>query len=295
MSSWLAMPFCAGRLQIDWALSYCGNSVLRVCEAQSRAGSWLRGSACFGNVKQAEFTRRNGSNIDQADCEKANVNAATITRQSKSNLALAFVSLGRERKRDITIFYAFCRVVDDIADAAELSVIEKRVRLANWRHMLRTGAQDEPLLARDVRQLMHKYSLSLEMFEEIIAGVEMDLSIARYRTFEELRVYCYRVASVVGLVSIEIFGYRNPRCRKYAIDLGLALQMTNIIRDVAKDFQAGRIYLPQEDLVRFRYSEAELAKHRDNEHFLQLMQFEAARAREFFTRAAAELPPEDRR
>ena len=295
MSSWLAMPFCAGRLQIDWALSYCGNSVLRVCEAQSRAGSWLHGSACFDNAKQAEFTKRNGFNIDQTGCEKANVNAATITRQSKSNLALAFVSLGRERKRDITIFYAFCRVVDDIADAAELSVMEKRVRLANWRHMLRTGAQDEPLLARDVRQLMQKYSLSPNMLEEIIAGVEMDLSIARYPTFKELRVYCYRVASAVGLVSIEIFGYRNRRCREYAVDLGLALQMTNIIRDVSKDHQAGRIYLPQEDLARFHYSESDLSKRQYNEQFLQLMRFQASRAREFFSRAVAELPPEDRR
>jgi phytoene/squalene synthetase len=107
------------------------------------------------------------------------VNAATITRQSKSNLALAFVSLGRERKRDITIFYAFCRVVDDIADSTELSIIEKRVRLATWREMLRGAVADEPLLARDVRELMHKYSLPSEMLEEIIAGVEMDLSIAR--------------------------------------------------------------------------------------------------------------------
>ncbi len=223
------------------------------------------------------------------------MNAATITRQSKSNLALAFISLGRERKRDITIFYAFCRVVDDIADSAELNVIEKRVRLANWRQMLRAGAPDEPLLARDVRQLMHKYSLSPNMLEEIIAGVEMDLSIARYPTFKELRVYCYRVASAVGLVSIEIFGYRNPRCREYAIDLGLALQMTNIIRDIWKDFQAGRIYLPQEDMARFNYPEADLAKRQYNEHFLQLMQFEASRAREFFSRAVAELPAEDRR
>jgi 15-cis-phytoene synthase len=133
------------------------------------------------------------------------------------------------------------------------------------------------------------------MLEEIIAGVEMDLSIARYPTFKELRVYCYRVASAVGLVSIEIFGYRNPRCREYAVDLGLALQMTNIIRDVWKDFQAGRIYLPQEDLVRFHYSEADLAKQQYNEPFIQLMQFEASRAREFFSRAVAELPSEDRR
>jgi phytoene synthase len=223
------------------------------------------------------------------------VNAAAITRQSKSNLALAFVSLGRERKRDITVFYAFCRVVDDIADSAKLSVTEKRVRLANWRQMLRTTAPGEPMLARDVRQLTDKYSLPPEMLEEIIAGVEMDLRILRYPTFKELRVYCYRVASAVGLVSIEIFGYRNPRCREYAINLGLALQMTNIIRDVWKDFQAGRIYLPQEDLVRFHYSEADLTKREYNDHFLQLMEFEAARAREFFSLAAAELPPEDRR
>jgi len=223
------------------------------------------------------------------------VNAATITRQSKSNLALAFVSLGRERKRDITIFYAFCRVVDDIADSTDLTSIEKRERLANWRRMLRTDVPDEPLLARDVRQLMDKYSLPPDMLEEIIAGVEMDLSIARYPNFEELRVYCYRVASAVGLVSIEIFGYRNPRCREYAINLGLALQMTNIVRDVWKDFQAGRIYLPQEDLARFHYSEAELANRQYNEQFIQLMRFEASRAREFFGRAAAELPPEDRR
>jgi len=245
-------------------------------------------------VKQGEFTRRNGFNIDQAGYEKPNVNAATITRQSKSNLALAFVSLGRERKRDITVFYAFCRVVDDIADSTELSVTEKRVHLANWRQMLSTSTPGEPLLALDVRQLMHKYSLPPEMLEEIIAGVEMDLRILRYSTFKELRVYCYRVASAVGLVSIEIFGYRNPGCREYAVNLGLALQMTNIIRDVWKDFQVGRIYLPQEDLVRFHYSEADLTKREYNDHFLQLMEFEASRAREFFSRAAAELPAEDR-
>ncbi len=139
------------------------------------------------------------------------MNAATITRQSKSNLALAFISLGRERKRDMTVFYAFCRVIDDIADSSELSVAEKQKHLTAWREMLRTAVQDEPALARDVRGLMNKYSLSPEMLEEIIAGVGMDLSIFQYATFQDLRVYCYRVASAVGLVSIEIFGYRNPR------------------------------------------------------------------------------------
>jgi len=223
------------------------------------------------------------------------VNAATITRQSKSNLALAFVSLGRERKRDMTVFYAFCRVVDDIADSTKLSAVEKRVRLAKWRQMLHTPDQDEPLLARDVRELIAKYSLPVPMLGEIIAGVEMDLSTLRYPTFEALRVYCYRVASAVGLVSIEIFGYHNPRCKQYAIELGLALQMTNIIRDVGKDLQNGRIYLPQEDLARFHYSEPELARHLYDERFVQLMEFQARRARQFFTNAAAALPVEDRR
>ncbi len=223
------------------------------------------------------------------------MNAATITRQSKSNLALAFISLGRERKRDIIVFYAFCRVIDDIADSAELTLAEKQLRLAKWRHMLQAVAPDEPPLARDVRRLIEKYSLPVCMFEEIIAGVEMDLSIRRYATFEELRVYCYRVASTVGLVSIEIFGYRNSGCKQYAIELGLALQMTNIIRDVGKDLQDGRIYLPQEDLARFGYSETELQNRQYNECFLSLMEFETSRAREFFSRAAAALPSEDSR
>jgi phytoene synthase len=223
------------------------------------------------------------------------VNAATITRQSKSNLALAFISLGRERKRDITVFYAFCRVIDDIADSSELHVVEKRVRLAKWRQMLHATAQDEPLLALDVRRLIAKYSLPPAMLAEIIAGVEMDLSTMRYPTFEDLRVYCYRVASAVGLVSIEIFGYRNQRCKQYAIELGLALQMTNIIRDVGKDMQNGRIYLPQEDLARFHYSETEMMQRHYNERFVQLMEFQARRARQFFANAAAALPVEDRR
>jgi 15-cis-phytoene synthase len=223
-----------------------------------------------------------------------NVNAAKITRQSKSNLALAFVSLGRERRQDITIFYAFCRIIDDIADDFDLIAEEKKRRLAQWRGWLRSATPDEPSLARDLRSLIDKYSLAPGMLEEIIAGVEMDLSTSRYATFDELGVYCYRVASAVGLVSIEIFGYRNPACKEYAIQLGLALQMTNIIRDVGKDLRDGRIYLPREDLARFGYSETELQGRQYNERFVRLMEFEAARARQFFAGAAALLPREDR-
>ena len=223
------------------------------------------------------------------------MNAAKITQASKSNLALAFISLGRERRRDITVFYAFCRVIDDVADDMNLPVDEKRRRLTEWRECLRGPRPDESPLAADLRKLMSKYSLGPEMFEEIIAGVEMDLTIQRYQTFEELRVYCYRVASAVGLVSIEIFGYRNPACKEYAVELGLALQTTNIIRDVGKDLNAGRIYLPLEDLARFQYSEKDLQARRYDERFVRLMQFEADRARQFFARAAEILPPEDRK
>jgi len=223
------------------------------------------------------------------------VNATKITRASKSNLALAFVSLSAERRRDITTFYAFCRVIDDIADDPGLEVEEKRRRLNEWRGCLRAPRPNESEIAAEVRALMNKYSLGPEMLEEIIAGVEMDLTIQRYPTFEELRLYCYRVASAVGLVSIEIFGYRNAACKDYAVQLGLALQTTNIIRDVGKDLQAGRIYLPQEDLARFAYSEEELLERRYNQRFVQLMEFEAGRARQFFARAAEVLPREDRR
>lgn len=223
------------------------------------------------------------------------VNAAKITRQSKSNLALAFISLGPERKRDMTTLYAFCRVIDDVADSSELGIAEKQAQLTAWRKMIHAPQAGEPPLAQEVRRLIHKYSLSPSMLDEIIAGVEMDLTISRYATFADLGVYCYRVASAVGLVSIEIFGYRNPRCKDYAVELGLALQMTNIIRDVGKDLRSGRIYLPQEDLLRFNYTEAELQDRQYNDDFICLMEFEAARAHEFFSRAAEALPAEDRR
>ena len=223
------------------------------------------------------------------------MNAAKITRDSKSNLALAFVALGRERRNDITIFYAFCRVVDDIADSTETTFDQKADDLGAWRKWIRESSPDEPALARDVRGLYAKYAITPAMLDEIIDGVEMDVGNVRYQTFEDLRLYCYRVASAVGLVSIEIFGYRNAACRDYAIQLGLALQMTNIIRDVGKDLGSGRIYLPQEDLARFDYPETELRTRKHNDAFVQLMEFEAGRAEQFFSQAAALLPREDRR
>src|SRR5581483_3512999 len=136
------------------------------------------------------FSRRSGSGIKRVALRM--VNAATITRQSKSNLALGFISLGRERRRDMTVLYAFCRVIDDIADSPQLSLLEKRAQLEKWRRLLHASESGEPPLAGDVRVLFGKYSISPAMLEEIIAGVEMDLTIRRYATFEQLRVYCHR-------------------------------------------------------------------------------------------------------
>ena len=221
--------------------------------------------------------------------------AAEITRASKSNLAFAFVAMSGARRRDITTFYAFCRVIDDIADDDRRDQETKRRELVMWRQSLRGQFADEPALARPVRQLIATYRITPEMLEEIITGVEMDIDLRRYATWEELRVYCHRVASAVGLVSIEIFGYKNPQCRNYAIALGLALQMTNIIRDVAIDLKADRIYLPQEDLARFNYREDDLRNGVSDLRFIQLMNFEAARSENLFAEATNLLPPEDRR
>ena len=222
-------------------------------------------------------------------------NSEEITRASQSNLAFAFISLGKRRRRDITIFYAFCRLIDDIADSTHLASEEKMRQLTVWRKALRAQVAQESPLAPEVRGLLDRYAITPAMLEEITDGVEMDLSISRYDTFAALREYCYRVASAVGLVSIEIFGYKNPVCREYAVELGLALQITNIVRDVGKDLGNGRIYLPHEDMTRFGYSEADLALRTYDNRFVRLMQFEADRAHEYFGKAAALLPREDRR
>ncbi|MGH7936414.1 MAG: phytoene/squalene synthase family protein, partial [Chthoniobacterales bacterium] len=221
--------------------------------------------------------------------------AEQITRASKSNLALAFVSLGGERRRDITTFYAFCRLIDDIADDSDMPAAEKIRQLTRWREALVQPVEGESAIAPEVRSLLARYPITPAMIGEIIDGVEMDLTITRYETFTALREYCYRVASAVGLASIEIFGYRNPACREYAVELGLALQVTNILRDVAKDLANGRIYLPQEDMARFAYSETNLRARTYDEQFVGLMQFEADRAHHLFAKAAEVLPREDRR
>ena len=220
--------------------------------------------------------------------------AVEITRASKSNLALAFVALPRERRGDISTFYAFCRVVDDLADEPGDPRV-KQAGLDAWKRAVAEKFAGEPALAAAVREVIAKYTLPVAHFREIIAGVEMDLHGAAYATWEDLRVYCHRVASVVGLISIEIFGCRDPRSREYAKHLGLALQLTNILRDVGQDLaNEGRIYLPAEDLARFQVTAEDLNAHRRDERFLALMDFEAARARDFYAKARQCISPTDR-
>jgi phytoene synthase len=223
------------------------------------------------------------------------LDAQAITQASKSNLALAFAALPRDRREDITVFYAWCRLIDDIADDPGPTVEQRTATLDIWKRALAAPVDGESPLARPVRALMAKYRLGPEHFLEIIAGVEMDLAVVHYVTWEDLRLYCYRVASAVGLVSIEIFGYKDVACKIYAVELGLALQVTNIVRDVGEDFaNGGRIYLPQEDLARFGYTVEDLAAARHDERFIALLRFEAERARGFYRAASAALPVEDR-
>ncbi len=235
---------------------------------------------------------------NQAALHPAHARAADYA--GRSNLALAFLSLPRDKRADMNVFYTFCRLVDDIADSDTLPPEEKTALLDAWREALRqppaNQAGPEQKMTDQLRALIAKYHLPVEHFTEIIAGVEMDVFSRQYATFEQLRAYCYRVASVVGLVSIEIFGYQDDSCRQYAVDLGLALQLTNIIRDVGADLDNGeRIYLPLEDLERFGYPPADLRARVYDKRFRALMDFERQRAEAFYRQAVAQLSARDRR
>jgi phytoene synthase len=222
----------------------------------------------------------------------------SITRKSASNLALAFVLLPKAKREGMTALYAFCREVDDVADDESVPVAERRSALARWRDDIAQACQGgEPRFPvnRELQHVIAAHRLSFALFDELIRGVEMDLDIKRYASFELLEQYCYRVASVVGLLSIEIFGYRNPACRIYADHLGKALQLTNILRDVRSDAERGRIYLPHEELARCGVTEEEILRFEYSDRFRQLAEGVAERARQHYREARRTLPPEDRR
>ncbi|HAV65411.1 MAG TPA: squalene synthase HpnD [Verrucomicrobiales bacterium] len=221
-----------------------------------------------------------------------------ITRKSASNLALAFVLLPRERREAMSALYAFCREVDDVADEESRPAADRQADLNHWRRDIAlacSGGEPQLPVNRELQPVIRRYGLKLELFEELIRGVEMDLSITRYESHAELEQYCYRVASVVGLLSIEIFGYRNPASREYARHLGLALQLTNILRDVRVDAGRGRIYLPLEALRRHGVPEDDILSGRCSAGYQALAREVADRARNHYQRARDLLPQEDRR
>ncbi len=222
----------------------------------------------------------------------------TITRKSASNLALAFVLLPREKRDGMSALYAFCREVDDVADDEAAPVQQRREQLVAWRADIRRacgGAGPQFAVNQELEPFIRRHRLPFALFDELLKGVEMDLDIKRYANYAELELYCHRVASVVGLLSIEIFGYQDPACRDYAVFLGKALQLTNILRDVRSDAERGRIYLPLEELVRFQVAPEEILRFEYSPRFRALAGSVAERARHFYRQARVTLPAAERR
>ncbi|WP_153116561.1 presqualene diphosphate synthase HpnD [Rhodocyclus tenuis] len=215
---------------------------------------------------------------------------------SGSSFYYSFLFLPPLRRRAITALYAFCREVDDVVDECREPAIAAS-KLAWWRDevtRLYHGTPQHPV-TRALKPLLADFSLPQEQLEEIIDGMAMDLTNTRYADFSALSLYCYRVASVVGLLSAEIFGYRDRQTQKYAHDLGMAFQLTNIIRDVGEDARRGRIYLPGDELARFGVAESDLAAGRYSDAFTRLMSFQIERAEHYYAQALAALPAIDRK
>ena len=215
---------------------------------------------------------------------------------SGSSFYYSFVFLPPNRRRAITALYAYCREVDDVVDECEDAQIAA-TKLAWWRlelERLYTGQPEHPV-TRALLPILSEFNLPQEQLLEIIDGMEMDLQQARYADFTALSLYCYRVASVVGLLAAEIFSYTERKTQKYAHDLGMAFQLTNIIRDVGEDARRGRIYLPLDELQRFDVKAHEILKGTYSDRFAALMQFQAERAQRFYDEALALLPAADRR
>jgi phytoene synthase len=220
-----------------------------------------------------------------------------------TNFYYSFLVLPPEKRRAIVAVWDFCRAVDDEVDERK----DGQVSLRRWREELDAcyggvGLQTRPVTRQGIalRPFISQFNLPRRAFEDLIDGVEMDISRTRYRTFAELHEYCLHVASAVGLVCVEIFGYRDPAARTYASELGVALQLTNILRDVSTDFARGRLYLPLEDLEQFRVSEDDLKDECARNgagvrspHVRELLAHQASRARRYYERADAARPRED--
>jgi phytoene synthase len=219
-----------------------------------------------------------------------------IAKGSNSSFYYAFNLLSAEKRNAMNTVYAFCRRTDDIVDEGNDSHELKYEKLRKWRIELEkafNGISEYPLLNK-LSATINNFNIPIQPFYELLKGMEMDLQRNRYLTFDDLQLYCYRVASTVGLMCIEIFGYKHESTRDFAINLGIALQLTNILRDIKKDAEDGRIYLPKEDLKRFNYSENDLMNLTYNDNFTQMMKYEVNRAKSYFNNATESLNLDDK-
>lgn len=218
------------------------------------------------------------------------------TAKSGSSFYYSFIFLPQQKREAITALYAFCREVDDIADECTDFQIAQ-TKLNWWRAEIESLYQGQPQhpVSKALAEPIKTYNLDAEHFIEIIDGMEMDLNFNRYEDFKQLQLYCYRVASVVGLLSAQIFGFDNRKTLKFAHDLGMAFQLTNIIRDVGEDARRNRIYLPLDELERFDVTEDDILHSIESESVKKLLEYQIERAENYYDRALNELPAEDRK
>ena len=214
--------------------------------------------------------------------------------QSGSSFTVSFIFLPKIQREAMTALYAFCREVDDVVDeCTDFNVAQTKL---NWWKTevlnLYAGTPQHPV-TKALQPFVRQFNLAQEHFLEIIDGMEMDLKFNRYEDFKQLQLYCYRVASVVGLLSAQIFGFKNRKTLKYAHDLGMAFQLTNIIRDVGEDARRGRIYLPLDELKKAKVTEEDILQSRESPAVKELMEFQIERAETYYDKALRELPPED--
>jgi phytoene synthase len=222
--------------------------------------------------------------------ERASQSAELITRQSKTNFYYSFLFLPKQKREAIETVYAFCRLVDDIVDG-DLKVDNAHNELKFWRDEIKKCFQGNPStnLGKSLQEVIKHFPIKEEYFQDLITGMEMDLNKCRYNNFEELENYCYHVAGVIGLMCIEIFGYKENSTKEYAVNLGKALQLVNIARDLKEDSTRARVYLPKDEMNKFSYSEEELLNSVYNEKFVSLMLNHCQKAKGFFQKAQSSL------
>lgn len=216
-----------------------------------------------------------------------NESAQQIVKKSKTNFLYSTIFLDHEKQDALKVIYSFCRHSDDIVDDEHFDIITKKKQLEEWKNefLLSQNSSSRIKILNDLKYVIDRFGISPDIFLDLLKGMEMDLEKTRYRTFEDLKQYCYYVASTVGLMTIEVFGYKDKAIKDFAINLGIALQLTNILRDVKKDSLKGRIYLPLDDLYKYNYSEHELLESVYNDKFAELMKYECEIAESYYKKA----------